>query len=89
MDRVGSEGPGQVPQASSGNPNPGKHDLVPREYLRIIAVWSLVPSYALAGGLLGYAADRWLKTFPYLTALGLLLALALAVRDMYRLRDTL
>ena len=64
-------------------------DLIPREYLRVLAVWSLIPSYAIAGGLIGYAADQWLHTFPYLTALGLLLALILAVRDIYRLRSAM
>ena len=64
-----------------------KHvELIPREFLRIISVWSLIPSYLLAGGLIGYAADRWLGIFPYLTGVGLLLAVALAVRDMMRLR---
>jgi hypothetical protein len=79
-----SQGTGVHP---SGNPDERHRDLIPREFLRVIAVWSLIPSYALAGGLLGYAADKWLHTFPYLTAVGLLLALILAVRDMYRLRD--
>lgn len=61
-------------------------ELIPREFLRIIAVWSLIPSYLLAGGLIGYAADRWLRFFPYLTGVGLLAAVGLAVRDMLRLR---
>lgn len=64
-------------------------EMIPREFLRVIAVWSLIPSYLLAGGLLGYAADEWLDLFPYLTGLGLLLALGLAVRDMMRLRTSL
>jgi len=53
----------------------------------VIAVWSLVPSYLLAGGFFGYLVDRWLSIFPYITGVGLLIALAMAVRDMYRLRD--
>lgn len=89
MDRGDSEGHGPRPETSSNASEHRSRDLVPREYLRIIALWSLIPSYAIAGGLLGYAADMWLKTFPYLTALGLLLALVLAVRDVYRLRETL
>jgi hypothetical protein len=64
----------------------GRFELVPREFLRIISIWSLIPSYLLAGGLIGYAADRWLGFFPYLTGVGLLLAVGLAVRDMLRLR---
>jgi hypothetical protein len=62
-------------------------DMIPREFLKVISVWSLIPSYLLAGGLLGYFADRLAGWFPYLTGLGLLLALVLAVRDMLRLRD--
>jgi len=61
--------------------------MIPREFLRVIAVWSLVPSYLLAGGFFGYLVDRWLSIFPYITGVGLLIALAMAVRDMYRLRD--
>jgi len=64
-------------------------DLIPREFLRIIAVWSLIPSYMIAGGFIGYLMDRWLGQFPYLTCLGFLLALGLAIRDMWRLRDTM
>jgi len=61
-------------------------ELIPREFLKVIAVWSLVPGYLLAGGFMGYAADTWLHTFPFLTGAGLILALVLAVRDMLRLR---
>jgi hypothetical protein len=61
--------------------------LIPREFLRVIAVWSLIPSYLLAGAFLGYLADRFVGWYPYLTGAGLLLALVLAVRDMMRLRD--
>lgn len=78
---------------SPGSTHPPGHrprpELIPREFLRVIAVWSLIPSYLLAGGLIGYALDRWLKLFPYLTAVGLLIALALAVRDMSRLHRSL
>ena len=88
MDREGSDGP-EITGTGSVQSKPPSRDLIPREYLRILAVWSLVPSYAIAGGLIGYGADKWLDTFPYLTALGLLLALMLAVRDIYRLRGEL
>lgn len=68
-------------------PSPhGGQKLIPREFLKVIAVWSLIPGYLLAGGFMGYAADKWLNTFPYLTGAGLILALVLAVRDMLRLR---
>ena len=64
-------------------------DLIPREFLRVIAVWSLIPAYLLAGAFLGWVADRWLHTFPFGIGIGLMIALGLAVRDMLRLRDTL
>jgi F0F1-type ATP synthase assembly protein I len=64
-------------------------DLVPREYLRAIAVWSLIPAYMAAGALFGYLIDQWLGTFPFGLGVCLVLALALAVRDMIRLRDEL
>jgi len=62
-------------------------DLIPREFLRVIAVWSLIPAYAIAGALLGYFVDQALGTSPYGVGIGLIAALALAVRDMLRLRD--
>lgn len=71
-------------QRPTGHRSP---DLIPREYLRIIAVWSLVPGYLVAGGFVGWMLDNWLGTFPYITGVMLLAALALAVRDMMRLRD--
>jgi F0F1-type ATP synthase assembly protein I len=55
--------------------------------LKAIAVWSLIPSYSLAGGLIGYGLDRWLHTFPLVTGAGVIVAFALAIRDMLRLRD--
>jgi len=61
-------------------------ELIPREFLRVIATWSLIPSYLVAGGLIGYGLDRWWHSFPYVTGACLLLALALSVRDMLRLR---
>jgi hypothetical protein len=62
---------------------------LPPEYLRPIAVWSLIPSYLIAGGFLGYMADAWFHTFPYITGVGLILALIMATRDMLRLKDTM
>ncbi|MDR3686140.1 MAG: hypothetical protein P4L93_04180 [Coriobacteriia bacterium] len=64
-------------------------DLIPREFLSVIAVWSLIPAYVLAGAFLGWLVDRWLNTWPYGIGIGLFIALGLAVRDMIRLRDTL
>lgn len=79
----GSSGAG-----GAGGHGPREHvDMIPREFLRVIAIWSLVPSYLLAGGLIGYLIDRWANLFPYVTGVGLLVALVMAVRDMYRLHD--
>jgi hypothetical protein len=76
-------------QGTGGDEGRRRAGLVPQEFLRVIAVWSLVPSYLLAGALLGYVADRAVGWFPYLTGAGLLVALVFAVRDMMRLRDEL
>jgi len=70
---------------TTGHGHSGR-ELIPREYLRVIAVWSLIPSYVVAGGFLGWMLDEWLDTFPYLTGVMLIVALGLAVRDMIRLR---
>ena len=64
-------------------------DLIPREFLRVIAVWSLIPAYLLAGAFLGYLMDRWLHTWPFGVGIALIIALGFAVRDMLRLRDSL
>ncbi len=78
-------------EQAGGTPKAGRRlfdtELIPREYLRVIAVWSLIPSYMFAGAVIGYFLDRWLGWFPYLTAGGLLLALLVATRDMMRLKD--
>lgn len=66
-----------------------KTKLIPNEFLKVIAVWSLIPSYLIAGGAVGYGLDRWFDIFPYLTGVGLLIALGVAVRDMLRLRETM
>lgn len=73
--------------AGRNRPHRTGPELIPRDFLKVIAVWSLIPGYLMAGGFMGYAADKWLHCFPYLTGLGLLLALVLAVRDMLRLRS--
>lgn len=59
----------------------------PVGFLKLVAIWSLIPTYTLAGGLVGYGLDRWLHTFPLFTGAGLLLAFGLAIRDMLKLRD--
>jgi len=80
--------PGGQPGTGSGTDH-RPPDLIPREFLRVIAVWSLIPAYLLAGAFLGWLADAWLRTFPYGIGIGLIVALVFAVRDMLRLRDTL
>lgn len=76
-----------MPAGSVHKRGSGVRELIPREFLKIIAVWSLIPSYLVAGGFVGWLLDRWWDTFPYATGGALLLALALAVKDMFRLRD--
>ena len=66
--------------------NQSAKSLISPEFLRIIAVWSVIPAYLVAGAALGWLADKWLGTEPYLLGAGLLLALILAVRDVARLR---
>ncbi|HEY5541108.1 MAG TPA: hypothetical protein VIL41_06615 [Coriobacteriia bacterium] len=84
MPEVGTQ------QHPSSSPRRGhEQDLIPREFLRVIAVWSLIPAYMLAGAFLGFLADRFLHTSPFGIGVGLLLALGLAVHDMLRLRDSL
>jgi hypothetical protein len=56
-------------------------------FLKLVAIWSLIPTYSLAGGLVGFGLDRWLHTFPILTGIGLVVAFGLAIRDMLKLRD--
>lgn len=82
------------PNVASGHDSPDAGhqrnvDLIPREFLRVLAVWSLIPAYAVAGAFLGWLADRALSSSPYGIGIGLIVALGLAVRDMLRLRDTL
>ncbi len=64
-------------------------DLIPQDYMRIIALWSLIPAYTLLGGFLGYLLDTRFNTLPLFTAVGLLVALVVGVWDMCRLRDKL
>jgi hypothetical protein len=56
-------------------------------WLKLLAIWSLIPTYSLAGGLIGFALDRWLHTFPVCMGVGIVVAFGLAIRDMLRLRD--
>jgi ATP synthase protein I len=60
--------------------------LISPEFLRIITIWSVIPFYLIAGAALGWLADKWLGTAPYLLGAFLLLALILAVRDVARIR---
>lgn len=60
--------------------------LISAKLLKIVAVWSLIPSYIAAGGAIGYGLDKWFNTFPYITGAGILIAFSLAVHDMMRLK---
>jgi F0F1-type ATP synthase assembly protein I len=60
--------------------------LLSKELLKIVAIWSLIPSYTVAGGAIGYGLDKWFTTFPYITGAGILIGFGLAVRDMLRLK---
>lgn len=61
--------------------------MIPESFMKIIAIWSLIPAYLAAGGLIGFGLDSWLHTFPYVTGVGLIVALGVAVKDMLRLRE--
>ncbi len=60
--------------------------LLSTKLLKIVAIWSMIPSYIVAGGAVGYGLDKWFSTFPYITGAGILVAFSLAVRDMMRLK---
>lgn len=67
-----------------------KHpDLISRDFMRLIAIWSIIPAWLIGGAFLGWLVDQWLHTFPYGVGIGLVVGLALSVRDVMRLRDTL
>ncbi|NTW66292.1 MAG: AtpZ/AtpI family protein [Nitrospirae bacterium] len=61
-------------------------DLMSTKLLKILAIWSLIPSYIVAGGAIGYGLDKWFTTFPFVTGAGILIGFGLAVRDMMRLK---
>lgn len=61
--------------------------MISAQFLKLLGIWSLIPSYTLAGGLIGYGLDRWLGTFPLATGIGIVVAFGFAIRDMLRLRD--
>lgn len=60
--------------------------LISTKLLKIVAIWSLIPSYIAAGGAIGWGLDKWLNTFPFITGAGILAGFGLAVRDMLRLK---
>lgn len=82
---AGEQARGSEPRTGDGSRK--NVDLIPPEFLHVIAIWSIVPAYLIMGAFFGWLLDRWLGTAPYLMGLALLAALALAVRDMYRLRN--
>jgi F0F1-type ATP synthase assembly protein I len=70
----------------NGDRNP---DLISRDFIRLVAIWSIVPAWLIGGAFLGWLVDVWLHTFPYGVGVGLMVGLALSVRDVMRLRDSL
>jgi F0F1-type ATP synthase assembly protein I len=64
-------------------------DLISRDFMRLVAIWSIVPAWLIGGAFLGWLVDLWLHTFPYGVGIGLIVGLALSVRDVMRLRDSL
>ena len=64
-----------------------RQNLIPPDFLRILALVSVIPSYLIGGGLIGFLLDRLSGTFPFMTTAGLLVALVFAVRDTLRLRS--
>ena len=66
-----------------------KPDLISRDFMRLVAVWSIVPTWLIGGAFLGWLVDLWLHTSPYGIGIGLIVGLILAVRDMMRLKNTL
>jgi hypothetical protein len=82
---------GSNKQSSPEGRIPQHHvDLIPREFLKAIAVWSLIPAYMIAGAFLGWIVSLWLpRDFaPYSIGIGLILGLGFSVRDVLRLRDS-
>jgi F0F1-type ATP synthase assembly protein I len=68
---------------------PKKPDLVSRDFMRLVAIWSIVPAWLIGGAFLGWLVDMWLHTFPYGVGIGLVVGLVLSVRDVMRLRDSI
>ena len=80
--------PATVPGPTHVDTDPDrKPDLIPREFMHVIAVWSIIPAYLAAFAFLGWLADLWLHTSPYGVGIGLVIGLVFGVRDVLRLRD--
>jgi len=71
----------------TSGPRHDENELIPREFLRAIGYWAIIPGYIMAGAFIGWVLDSRLGTFPYLIGVCLLVALVVAVRDMNRLKD--
>ena len=66
-----------------------KPDLISRDFMRLVAIWSIVPAWLIGGAFLGWLASLWLHfPWPYGIGVGLVAGLALSVRDVMRLRDS-
>ena len=66
MSSATAHGPANIESDSHRQP-----DLIPREFLKVIAVWSLIPAYLAAGALLGWLVDKGIHSFPYGIGIGL------------------
>ena len=67
-----------------------KPDLISRDFMRLITVWSIVPAWLIGGAFLGWLTALWLHfPYPYGIGIGLVLGLVMSVRDVLRIRDTL
>ncbi|MEI7815052.1 MAG: hypothetical protein WCJ13_09700 [Coriobacteriia bacterium] len=66
-----------------------KPDLISRDFMRLVAIWSIVPAWLIGGAFLGFLVSLWLRfPWPYGIGVGLVVGLALSVRDVIRLRDS-
>jgi len=61
--------------------------LLSPEFLRIVGVWSVIPTYLIAGAALGFLFDYFAGTWPFGLAIGLLIGLIVGVLDSLRLRN--
>jgi hypothetical protein len=71
-----------------GHDDKSSKSLISPEFVRIISMWSVIPTYLIAAAVLGYFVGHWIApaATPYIMGGFLLIALLLAVRDVARIR---